>query len=1431
MPPRPNSCSSIPIPEQTPLTISSCIDVATSKSTETDKHEPPRKRRKVTAKDRATQSDEERWDDHLTLSRVEVELVFASDRESPTVGPCSGTVSDSAAVQLRQPVISHDGGYQCALYNADGRSLGSYKLQSGMPPETLRVLQAAGSLKPYNKRSSAKAVCEVRRRGQLREGVTYTLHVEVLWRNSKSFDDMRSDGQNDIMVLVAPGEGHYKPEPWSPRVFYDSMHVLPRDGKPADLDINGLACQLYPFQKRAISWLRFREGLGTQGDGVNNNDTISAGDGLPHGFFRTADADGRECFVSHWLGIATTHKSLLKTVKSQLQGGILAEEMGLGKTVELIALISSHRRPSSLERCQGADQNLAPSSATLIISPPSILQQWISEIKDHAPYLRVMVYDGIRATDRDASDEEMLTRLLDHDIVLTTYGTLASEIHYSSATPQRNLRHEKKYERRKSPLVRIDWWRVVLDECQMVESGVSHAAKVAQLIPRRNAWAVSGTPLKRDAADLLGLLIFLRLEPYCLSTTSWSRMVLNYQPIFRILFGTIALRHTKELVRGEIQLPPQKRVVLSIPFTQIEEQHYSTLYQQMCEECGFDKEGQPLNDSWNADSAGVVEKMRTWLTRLRQTCLHPEVGDRNRRALGHNHGPLRTVGEVLQVMIEQNDMASRTEERTFLLSKLRRGQLLEHANRSEDALAIWREVLEHVKVTVNDSRQDLRSGELLSKASNSDNHLEADGATGRQLIRLRLRSALELEHIATFFIANAYFQIKSDSKMTPVDSESFKELEKLENETYEKAKELRKEMLAETQGRADSFMDVVSMKASKQEFVKIPNIKLEFSPGGIESRNIMERLDELCESINRQAEILDEWREKMVELLLLPLVDQEETELQGDEYENSTKQQDEVYVYMEALRAAVADRHDALTGQTNILIRGEMTTALQQAIRGEGHSPELMQRLLKLRTRVKPGEKLGSIRSIITELRAIKTTLRGQEERGNSRAIAEIGILNKALESLQLDITAQSKAVVGLEREVEMFRDTMNARLEYYRQLQTISDAVAPYEEESNEDALTAAIVKLKETEVRLQEKTATLKARGRYLIHLRAESTTEDVQRKCIICQDHFEIGALTSCGHSYCKECLRLWWNVHRNCPTCKKHLSRNDLFQITYKPQEMTVHEEAQSITSDSDSDSATSSIYSGINSLTLNQIKNIDVEGSFGSKIDTLARHILWIRENDPGAKSVIFSQYKDFLDVLSRAFSTFKIGFASIEKKNGVEKFKKDPSIECFFLHAKAQSSGLNLVNATHVFLCEPLINTALELQAIARVHRIGQYQPTTVWMYLVEDTVEKAIYDISVTRRLAHIGRSADSGGTVNLDEDEIEAANSLALQDAPLSKLLTKGSGGGEMVDKKDLWNCLFRQRVASRGPVVPEEAEREATKFLGATAAEERRGLAKER
>lgn len=153
----------------------------------------------------------------------------------------------------------------------------------------------------------------------------------------------------------------------------------------------------------------------------------------------------------------------------------------------------------------------------------------------------------------------------------------------------------------------------------MIESGVSNAAKVAQLIPRHNAWCVSGTPVKKNSQDLRGLLVFLRFPPYCYSAPLWDRLVEQRRDIFRQIFKHLTLRHTKEHIKDDIQLPPQSRVIITVPFTQIEEQNYVTLYNQMCQECGLDGDGNPFSEDWDPNASSTVEKMRSWLLRLRQT--------------------------------------------------------------------------------------------------------------------------------------------------------------------------------------------------------------------------------------------------------------------------------------------------------------------------------------------------------------------------------------------------------------------------------------------------------------------------------------------------------------------------------------------------------------------------------------------------------------------------------------------------------------------------------------------------------------------------------------------------------------------------------------------------------------------------------------------
>lgn len=734
----------------------------------------------------------------------------------------SGPETSSSEHGERRVALQHfsqeaDGKYRFQILSENGDSILETEAYSDVDWRTLEVLKISAN--PGRRSKSLISSTTILSKSSYSDGDASTvssmnnvqLCVKILVPDARDLSGSIGLGREDIFRVCAPEIPLAIAESWSPRNFYDCVHVPNRMSSLQDLPaVDQLQCKLYPFQRRAVQWLLHREGVSQDGQPKSE---------LLHGFEQTKDADGRECFASPLLGMITSDKNMLRLVGTDPKGGILAEEMGLGKTVEMIALIRGN--PSTSVEVPGS---LPPSPATLIITPPAILQQWKTELRSHDQSLKVFIYEGLRVEAARSNEAQLLNKCRTHDVVLTTYSILAKEIHHADdTTPKLNLRHEKKYVKRLTPLTQMMWWRVVLDEAQMVENGVSNAAKVAKLIPRKLSWCVSGTPVKKDARDLLGLLQFLQCKPYCdLSPQIWDRLVTHHRNVFKDIFGTLALRRTKEQIKDEIQLPPQKRVVITVPFTPIEEQHYSTLFKEMSDECGLDVDGAPLTDDWDPESSLMIERMRSWLTRLRQTCLHPEVGARNRRALGNGKGPLRTVEEVLEVMIDQNETAARSEERTLLLSQLRRGQILEHAELSMEALGIWLEALEQAKAMVLDCRDQL-SAEIDRLSDDpvligEDVEAATDIRTGPH--RQRLRAAIECEHMATFFIANAYYQIKTDDARTDPQSDDFKELERKEESTYERAKILRKELLQEARKKADS----VTEKIKQRPAVVIPRM-------------------------------------------------------------------------------------------------------------------------------------------------------------------------------------------------------------------------------------------------------------------------------------------------------------------------------------------------------------------------------------------------------------------------------------------------------------------------------------------------------------------------------------------------------------------------------------------------------------------------------
>lgn len=61
----------------------------------------------------------------------------------------------------------------------------------------------------------------------------------------------------------------------------------------------------------------------------------------------------------------------------------------------------------------------------------------------------------------------------------------------------------------------------------------------------------------------------------------------------------------------------------------------------------------------------------------------------------------------------------------------------------------------------------------------------------------------------------------------------------------------------------------------------------------------------------------------------------------------------------------------------------------------------------------------------------------------------------------------------------------------------------------------------------------------------------------------------------------------------------------------------------------------------------------------------------------------------------------------------------EKSIQVLLMLIQHGANGLNLLEAQHVILVEPLLNPAAEAQAISRIHRVGQDKKTFIHRFIV----------------------------------------------------------------------------------------------------------------
>lgn len=191
---------------------------------------------------------------------------------------------------------------------------------------------------------------------------------------------------------------------------------------------------------------------------------------------------------------------------SETRGGILADDMGLGKTIQALALMVS-RQSRNPER-----------KSNLVIAPVALMQQWKREIerllRPGRHQLSVFVLHGEK---RGTSFRD----LKEYDVVLTTFGTLASEY-------KRKVKYEELHKQSGSsePLPRqivnqlpclgptSKWHRIIIDEAQCIKNRNTKAALAACQLDSTHRWCMSGTPMMNNVEELHSLLKFLRIRPY-----------------------------------------------------------------------------------------------------------------------------------------------------------------------------------------------------------------------------------------------------------------------------------------------------------------------------------------------------------------------------------------------------------------------------------------------------------------------------------------------------------------------------------------------------------------------------------------------------------------------------------------------------------------------------------------------------------------------------------------------------------------------------------------------------------------------------------------------------------------------------------------------------------------------------------------------------
>jgi len=292
-------------------------------------------------------------------------------------------------------------------------------------------------------------------------------------------------------------------------------------------------------------------------------------------------------------------------------GGILAMDMGLGKTPTVLAHLLDRRGEGPV----------------LVVAPPAVLGNWANEARNFTPELRVRVHHGSARLNAD----EFTDAAQASDLVLTTYATAVRDAH---------------------ALASVDWCRVILDEAQAIKNPASEAARELRTIPARSRLALTGTPIENGLGDLWSILDFVnpglvgQRNPFIhsLSKSGEGRQAAG-EAALRALNGLLVFRRTKLEPDIAAELPDKIDELDSCAMTP----EQIGLYQAVLDDLvGLAPDA--------VDSNARTGHVLAAITALKQICDHPAAFlDEDAGPIAGRSGKLARLEELIDGVFEAGE--------------------------------------------------------------------------------------------------------------------------------------------------------------------------------------------------------------------------------------------------------------------------------------------------------------------------------------------------------------------------------------------------------------------------------------------------------------------------------------------------------------------------------------------------------------------------------------------------------------------------------------------------------------------------------------------------------------------------------------------------------------------------------------------------------